>query len=373
MRIRKALAGLAAHRPPATWPGAGGSRLVEFAPAGDNPGALGARAYVPADLAPGAALVVVLHGCTQTAEAYDAGTGWSRLADRAGCALLFPEQRRGNNPNLCFNWFQSSDIARRGGEAESIAQLVDAMVERHALDRHRIYVTGLSAGGAMAAVMLATHPDLFAGGAIIGGLPYGCAEGVGQALERMAGRNRGDSHAGIDTAARASGLTPDRWPTVSIWHGDADTTVGIANLDDLAVQWCGVHGVGGTAPDVADGANWTRRSWRAGGRTVVETWRIARMGHGVPIDPAGAEGLGSAGPYMLPVGIDSTATIARNWGLLPGSTDVAQPAAAARDAAPPEHAVPAKTVLPAAKPGGPHAPGIQAVIENALRSAGLMK
>ncbi|MDP3254987.1 PHB depolymerase family esterase, partial [Bosea sp. (in: a-proteobacteria)] len=163
------------------------SRLTEWAGFGSNPGALRAHRYRPEGLEPGAPLVVVLHGCTQSAAAYDLGSGWSSLADRHGFALLFPEQQRANNANLCFNWFASGDIARGSGEALSIAQMIEGTITGYGLDRRRVFITGLSAGGAMAAAMLATYPELFAGGAIIAGLPYGSASGVPEALERMRG------------------------------------------------------------------------------------------------------------------------------------------------------------------------------------------
>ena len=122
---------------------------------------------------------------TQTAASYDRGAGWSTLAKRYGFALLLPEQQRSNNPNGCFNWFQTGDIKRGYGEALSIRQMVAKMVADHGIDPDRVFVTGLSAGGAMASVMLATYPDVFAGGAIIAGLPYGAATNVQQAFESM--------------------------------------------------------------------------------------------------------------------------------------------------------------------------------------------
>jgi poly(hydroxyalkanoate) depolymerase family esterase len=116
-------------------------------------------------------LVVALHGCTQTAADYDHGSGWTRLADRYGFAVLFPEQQRANNPNNCFNWFLPSDTRRSHGEAFSIRQMIERVITDHGVDRRRVFVVGLSAGGAMTSAMLATYPDLFAGGAIIAGLP----------------------------------------------------------------------------------------------------------------------------------------------------------------------------------------------------------
>ncbi len=137
-------------------------RLQPLAGFGPNPGALAAKFHVPNGLEEGAPLVVVLHGCTQTAAGYDYHSGWSRLADEAGFALLFPEQQRANNPNLCFNWFLPGDARRGSGEALSIRQMIETMVATHGLDRTRIFITGLSAGGAMASAMLASYPEVFA-------------------------------------------------------------------------------------------------------------------------------------------------------------------------------------------------------------------
>ena len=121
-------------------------RLTPVAPAGRNPGNLRMLTYVPPGLAPGSALVVVLHGCTQSAAAYDHGAGWSVLAERHGFAVLYPEQQRGNNGSLCFNWFQPEDTARGGGEVESIREMTEQMVAAHGLDRRRVFVTGFRRG-----------------------------------------------------------------------------------------------------------------------------------------------------------------------------------------------------------------------------------
>lgn len=111
---------------------------------GDNPGALAAWQYAPAQLPSSPALVVVLHGCTQTAAGYDAGSGWSALAEDYGFVVLFPEQVRQNNANLCFNWFDIADTRRDQGEAMSIRQMIAAMVAKYDVDEQRIYITGLS-------------------------------------------------------------------------------------------------------------------------------------------------------------------------------------------------------------------------------------
>src|SRR5215813_4621462 len=129
------------------------SRLMELGNFGTNPGDLRMFTYLPPDVSADCALMVVLHGCTQSAASYDLGAGWSTLAERFGFALLLPEQQRTNNPNGCFNWFQTGDIERGNGEALSIRQMVAKMVSDHGIDPARVFVTGLSAGGAMTSVM----------------------------------------------------------------------------------------------------------------------------------------------------------------------------------------------------------------------------
>ena len=135
------------------------SPLVETKGFGANPGDLRMFSFVPDQKQPAPGLVVVLHGCGQSAAGYDLGAGWSTLAKHYGFALLMPEQQSSNNAQGCFNWFNPEDITRGSGEACSIRQMIARMVEDHQIDPLRIFVTGLSAGGAMTTVMLATYPN----------------------------------------------------------------------------------------------------------------------------------------------------------------------------------------------------------------------
>ncbi|GGO97005.1 extracellular catalytic domain type 1 short-chain-length polyhydroxyalkanoate depolymerase [Stakelama pacifica] len=330
-------------------------RLTSLSDFGSNPGDLDAFCYIPADLPPASPLVVVLHGCGQNAAGYDSASGWSALADRAGFALLFPQQRAANNPNRCFNWFTRSDTKRDSGEALSIRQMVDAMVVRHAIDTTRIFVTGLSAGGAMTSVMLATYPELFAGGAIIAGLPYGTALGVQQALDRMKGQGGPDRDALPDLVRDASSHR-GVWPRISLWHGTADTTVVPANAEAILSQWRTLHGVADrpAQEDSVDG--YPHRIWTdAKGRAVIEEYSITNMGHGTPLSTRGEEALGQAAPYMLEVGISSTHHIADFWGIAARP----KPNAAGRVG---RQEADRKT----------SGNGVAAIIERALRSAGLM-
>lgn len=288
------------------------SKLSEF---GTNPGSLQALTYIPEDLPVGAPLVIVLHGCKQSAEDYDHGSGWSELADRHGFALLFPEQRRYNNWFLAFNWFEPHDSCRGSGEPLSIRQMVEQVVCDHGIDRQRIFITGLSAGGAMTSVMLATYPEVFAGGAIIAGLPYGCASTVRAAFCRMCGRG---GPTGQQLAARLRNASTHNgpWPTISIWHGSSDHTVDPSNVEDIIRQWRTLLKLRRmpSVTHLVDG--YPRRAWSdSKGHELLEEYSITGMGHGTPLKTGGLNGCGSSGDYMLDVNISSTHHIVDFWGL----------------------------------------------------------
>jgi poly(hydroxyalkanoate) depolymerase family esterase len=250
------------------------TRLREVHDFGSNPGNLRMFQFVPQQVADDPALVVVLHGCTQTAASYDYGAGWSTLADRYGFILLFPEQQRSNNPNGCFNWFLPDDVRRGNGEALSIRQMVDRIAHDHAIDRRRIFITGLSAGGAMTSAMLACYPELFAGGAIVAGLPFGAASNVQEAFESMYQCPTKPAQAWGELVRRAA-PRPAAWPRISVWHGNADTVVIPSNAREILKQWTEVHGLpmAPSAQDVVDGH--PRQVWiDADGKEAIESYSI---------------------------------------------------------------------------------------------------
>ncbi|MDP9632416.1 UNVERIFIED_ORG: poly(hydroxyalkanoate) depolymerase family esterase [Ensifer adhaerens] len=344
-------------------PGAqSGSVLRKLDHFGGNPGALSAWQYVPAHLPASPALVVVLHGCTQTAAAYDAGSGWSALAEDYGFVVLFPEQVRKNNANLCFNWFDNADIGRDQGEAMSIRQMIAAMVAKHHVDERRIYVTGLSAGGAMANAMLACYPDVFAGGAIISALPYAAASSVPEAFDRMRGHRLPDT-SDLQASLRAASRHEGAWPTVSVWHGTSDNTVVPENATAIVAQWRGVHALQEQPTSCETFERYTRSVWRDDlGMDAIELYRISGMGHGVPIDAS--TGYGRRAPFILDVGVPSTLQIATSWGIAASFERRDNAGGATSDDNPRERPTP---------PIEDDVNRIQSVIESALRSAGLMK
>ena len=285
---------------------------------GTNPGQLRMSVFAPGELAVAKRpMIVLLHGCGQEAATFAADTGWIGVARRLGLVLVLPEQIRENNRARCFNWFEPEDVCRGGGEAASIRQMIRMAEKRFQTDARKTYVVGLSAGGAMAAAMLAAYPTVFAAGAVVAGMPVGSAHGAGGAILRMHRANGHTSQAKLVEAVRLS--SPRRqtgtWPRLSIWQGDQDRVLDPANADILATQFAGLHTVNimsNSAEQLAPGV--LREVWGNADRPKVELWRIAGMGHGFPIDARLADG-GRSAPAVLDVGLSGADHIARFFGL----------------------------------------------------------
>jgi poly(3-hydroxybutyrate) depolymerase len=319
-------------------------RVRDFAP---NPGKLLMFKYVPDGLPTKSPLVVALHGCTQQAADFDDESGWTTLAEHFRFALLLPEQQQDNNSARCFNFFMDEHNRRGRGEAASIAAMVSTMMAQHDVDRSRVFITGLSAGGAMTAVMLAAYPDVFTAGAIIAGVPYGCASAGGSAFLRTqkfwfvwwyGEAGWAAYRCGIDRtplpplapsthspdewrrllAEAGAPATTTAWPKVSIWHGSEDGTVHPANLQELVKQWTAAHGID-QVPDAQSPSSgpYRRREYKdMQGDTKVESFEIPGMRHAIPVDPGpGPNQCGKSGDYFAPTGVCAALLVARFWGL----------------------------------------------------------
>jgi poly(hydroxyalkanoate) depolymerase family esterase len=261
---------------------------IEVADFGSNPGKLAMFVHTPSGPpAPGAPLIVLLHGCGQSAVAFARECGWMSLSERFGVPLVLPEQAGENNHGRCFNWFQPAHVQRESGEALSIRQMVAAAVKRFRSDPRRIYIAGLSAGGAMAAAMLAAYPDVFAAGAVVAGLPVGAANGTSEALRRMAEAGPSRSPAAWAELVRRAAPAgfPGPWPRLSIWHGDSDRVVDPANARLLAEQWSALNGLASTGVTVVpSGAS--REVWGQSKPPAVELWMLPGQPHVWPADAA---------------------------------------------------------------------------------------
>ncbi|WP_442967470.1 extracellular catalytic domain type 1 short-chain-length polyhydroxyalkanoate depolymerase [Rhizobium sp. BR 362] len=292
-------------------------RLTEVLWFGRNPGDLHMLEYVPAGVKGPMPLVVVLHGCHQNAEDFDRASGWTALARQHGFAVLYAEQKPSNNANLCFNWFRPSLVTRDRGELGSIREMIDFSSRLHDIDESKIFVMGLSAGGAMASALLATYPELFAAGAIIGGLPFGAARDAMSALDVM---KRAAVRPAEKWAELVREVSPDaaRFPAVSIWHGTGDDVVSFGNAEASVAQWLAVHRRPQTKGRLRLFEGGERREWRDDyGDVVLELVTLNDFGHGLPVSSVaeGREPANETERFILPAALSAPEQLVRRWGL----------------------------------------------------------
>lgn len=255
------------------------------------------KLYVPSRLAERELpLVVMLHGCTQSPDDFALGTRMNERAEEAGFLVAYPAQSKAANSSKCWNWFLASDQERERGEPSMIAGITREVVAEFGVDPRRVYVAGLSAGGAQAAIMGAAYPDLFAAIGVHSGLACGAARDVASAFSAM--RQGGTPP---KAGSRGAGV-----PTIA-FHGDGDATVNKVNGDQVIAQ--AKAGADVTAErdegQSAGGVAYTRTRFRDGrGRTRHEHWLLHGAGH------AWAGG-SSAGTYTDPRGPDASAEMLR--------------------------------------------------------------
>jgi poly(hydroxyalkanoate) depolymerase family esterase len=224
-------------------------------------------------------LIVMLHGCKQNPDDFAAGTGMNRIAEENNCFVVYPAQAGTANSSGCWNWFQGNDQVRDQGEPSIIADLTRDIVRTHHIDASRVYVAGLSAGGAMAAILGAAYPDLFAAAGIHSGLPVGAAHDMPSAFAAMKnGTGSARSQFGsARTAPNGQGIP------VIVFHGDCDTTVHPRNGQQVLAQ-CSrstVHGkADSTRASVPQGRHYTKTTQQdRAGKVVAEYWDIHGAGH----------------------------------------------------------------------------------------------
>lgn len=260
------------------------SGLTAVTSFGSNPGRLKMFFSTPAGLPAGRPLVVVLHGCGDTAANFSsAWSEWTTLSTQHAFALLFPEQQPENNLGgvSCFNWFDSVNQTRNDGENLSIRQMVEEMERRFSTARARTFVVGFSAGGAEVVNLLATQPDVFAAGVAAAAVPFTCATSVFSAQTCMNGSVDETPTQWAQDVRDAFPAFSGTYPKIAIWHGLNDGTVDPANRLELVEQWTALHGIDTTADETGPGvANDTRRAYKdAQGTTWVELHEVTGTGH----------------------------------------------------------------------------------------------
>lgn len=297
------------------------STITEVTGFGSNPGGLKMFEHVPPALAAGKPMVLVLHGCSETA-ASAATSGWNDVADVEGFLVVYPQQETANNPLRCFNWAgeygNPDNLVRGKGENLSIKQMVDKAIADHGSDPKRVFVVGFSAGAGTAAIMAATYPDVFAGAATIAGIPYHCTTTYSEVSGCMKPGKTRTAAQWADLVKQGNPGFTGPWPRMSIWQGSADTIVAPANRLELVKQWTAVHGVDAIAPidDTVDGQSHAVYK-DVSGNVLVETYEVAGMPHAVPVVPAAA--CGATGSYAVDEGICAPQHIASFFGITAAS------------------------------------------------------
>ena len=259
-------------------------------------------------------LVVMLHGCTQDPDDFARGTAMNGLAAQRGFFVLYPAQPKGANSHGCWNWFLPEHQQRGKGEPALIATLVQSVVAQYGIDSARVYVAGLSAGGAMAAILGDTYPDLFAAVGVHSGLASGSARDVASAFAAMQGKPTALACGGVlSNATGSSAGTSRAAPPTIVFHGDRDKTVRASNGERVIAAWAAAAPAEQRSTQSSDrqlgraaaGHDYTvRRHLDANGRVRAEHWLVHGAGHAW-------SGGNAAGSYTDPRGPDASLEMVR--------------------------------------------------------------
>jgi len=239
-------------------------------------------------------LIVMLHGCTQSAKDFASGTGMNLLAEAQNFLVAYPEQARGANMSKCWNWFNTAEQRRDWGEPSLIAGITREVIREFNVKPGRVFIAGLSAGAAAAVNLGHAYPELYAGIGVHSGLAGGAAHDMASAMAAMR-----------QGATQTLAPCPETRPTI-VFHGDQDHTVNIANASQIIAQAQGPAPLQGTVTQgEAGGINYTRTVYAGrGGRPMLEAWILHGAGHAW-------SGGNAAGSYTDPRGPDASREMVR--------------------------------------------------------------
>ena len=260
--------------------------ITEF---GSNPGNLKMFQYQPKAFKTKRPLVVVLHGCIQNAEEMAKLTGWNKLADEHDFSIVYPQQNQLNNLQNCFNWFQPDDVTKDKGEVASIKQMIDFAIAKNTVDTDRIFVVGISAGGAMASALMALYPETFKAGAIMSGIAYGAATNLMTGLSAMQGNIKKSGQEWSELIKQQHPSYEGNYPKVAVFHGSDDPAVKETNAEEIVKQWTTVHQID-TVPKIIkrfsnnDDVTAYYYGKKKNKQTVIR-YSIHNLGHALAVDP----------------------------------------------------------------------------------------
>ena len=289
-----------------------------------NPGNLDFYWYAPSHLKKDTArpLVIVLHGCTQTAAGIANLSDWNNLSDRYGFYVLYPQQKITNNISGCFNWFRKHDIIKDRGEVATIKNKIDEIMTDYFIDTNQLFVYGLSAGASMSVALLANYPSFFNAGAILAGGAYSSDYNVLKGMLSMSQPKELSSStlasAVKDQNPRYSGI----YPRVVIIHGKQDGVVDIRNAYQVIQQWTCLHETDTIPNDTIRSFHGNKDITKyifenVNQEAVVMFYEVDNLGHTLMIDPGdGLEQGGNKGVYATDKDFFSTYWIARDFGIV---------------------------------------------------------
>lgn len=295
---------------------------VQIRPFGSNPGNLKLMLYDPGTITEKAPLVIVLHGCTQIAKTCAEQTGWNKLAKKHQFYVLYPEQLILNNVENCFNWFRPNDQSKDKGEPASIMQMIDYLKKNKHIDSTRIYITGLSAGGAMSTIMLSVFPEVFDKGAVIGGGPYKSAQSSIKGGAAMLGMVSKSPEEWGNLIKEQNPNYKGSYPELFIFHGGMDPIVSSNNANQLIKQWVNIN-----ESDYREDEHYEYFNnnedveltiyKNAEQKNIVHYFRIRGLGHAIAVDTGDCDTQGGkTGMFSVDKDFHSTFWQAYYFGIL---------------------------------------------------------
>lgn len=296
--------------------------LMQIRPFGTNPGNLKLMFYDQGNITEKAPLVVVLHGCTQMAKSCAEQSGWNKLAKLNQFYVLYPEQIILNNAENCFNWYRAADQSRDKGEPASIMQMITHLKKNKNIDSTRIYIIGLSAGGAMSSIMMAVFPEVFDKGGVMAGGPYKSAESVVKAGTSMVGMVSKSPEDWGDLVRAQNPNYKGSYPELIVFHGGMDPVVSTNNSNQLIKQWTNIHNI-----DYEEDEHYENFRNKEGieatiyknkqQQEIVRYYRIKGIGHALPLDTGSCSTQGGkTGLFAINKGFHSTFWAAHFFGII---------------------------------------------------------
>jgi poly(hydroxyalkanoate) depolymerase family esterase len=296
------------------------NNLVEITNFGVNKGNLEMYVYKPINNDMEVPLVVVLHGCAQTATEMAEQSGWNSLADFHNFMVLYPQQKVENNLNKCFNWYENQDISKNDGESDTIREMIQYAIQNYDIDPSKIFVTGLSAGGAMTNVLLANYPDLFDSGAVLSGIPFKAANDLATAYAAMQGKVEKSNKEWVAAISKNNPNYQGEYPKVVIFHGFDDPFVNVKNAEIIEMQWKGIHKIESNptmVPEFNGNPDIIKTTYFKNNCPTIVKYEINNLGHAMAVDPGTEKQQGgNVAKFAVDKNFHTTYWVAKFFGLI---------------------------------------------------------